>query len=91
VIERYSVEGQAFHNPELAREVVRSNPDVIVAITKPVVSISKRQRPRSRSSAPPPIPSLARAAAAKSGKNHAPPVSAIRAAAIILSQNITEI
>jgi hypothetical protein len=34
---------------------------------------------------------LARAAAAKSGKNHAPPVSAMRAAAIILSQNITEI
>jgi hypothetical protein len=34
---------------------------------------------------------LAHAAAAKSGKNDAPPPSAIRAAAIILSQNITEI
>jgi hypothetical protein len=34
---------------------------------------------------------LARAAATKSAKNDAPPPSAIRAAAIILSQNISEI
>jgi putative ABC transport system substrate-binding protein len=33
LIERYSAEGRAAHNPELAREVVRRNPDVIVAFT----------------------------------------------------------
>src|SRR6202022_3099504 len=37
VIERYSLERRAFHNPELTREVVRGNPDVIYAITNPVV------------------------------------------------------
>jgi ABC-type uncharacterized transport system substrate-binding protein len=37
VIERYSLEGQAFHNPELTREVVRSNPDVIYALANPLV------------------------------------------------------
>jgi putative ABC transport system substrate-binding protein len=37
VIERYSLEGRAFHNPELTREVVRSNPDVIYALANPLV------------------------------------------------------
>jgi putative tryptophan/tyrosine transport system substrate-binding protein len=37
VIEPYSLEGRTFHNPELTREVVRSNPDVIVAAANPLV------------------------------------------------------
>jgi putative tryptophan/tyrosine transport system substrate-binding protein len=37
VIERYSLGGKAFHNPELTREVVRSNPDVIYALANPLV------------------------------------------------------
>jgi putative tryptophan/tyrosine transport system substrate-binding protein len=32
LIERYSGEGRAAHYPDLAREVVRSNPDVILSI-----------------------------------------------------------
>jgi putative ABC transport system substrate-binding protein len=33
LIERYSGEGRAPHYPDLARDVVRRNPDVIVALT----------------------------------------------------------
>src|SRR5262245_2132675 len=33
LIERYSGEGQAQRYPELARDVVRRNPDLIIAIT----------------------------------------------------------
>jgi putative tryptophan/tyrosine transport system substrate-binding protein len=33
LIERYSGEGQASHYPDLAREVVRGNPDLIVVFT----------------------------------------------------------
>jgi putative ABC transport system substrate-binding protein len=36
-VELYSSEGRAFHDPDLAREVARSNPDVIVAISNPLV------------------------------------------------------
>jgi putative ABC transport system substrate-binding protein len=40
LIERYSVESRAAHNPELARDVVRRNPDVIVAFTnRPVLDL----------------------------------------------------
>jgi putative ABC transport system substrate-binding protein len=40
LIERYSAEGRAAHNPELARDVVHRNPDVIVAFTnKPVLDL----------------------------------------------------
>jgi putative tryptophan/tyrosine transport system substrate-binding protein len=37
VIERYSLQGRAFHDPELVREVVRSKPNVILALGNPLV------------------------------------------------------
>jgi putative ABC transport system substrate-binding protein len=37
LIERYSAEGRAAHNPELARDVVRRNPDVIITFTRNLV------------------------------------------------------
>src|SRR5215831_2449394 len=37
LIERYSGEGRAEHYPELARDVVRRNPDVIIAIGNDLV------------------------------------------------------
>ena len=37
LIERYSGEGRAVHYPDLARDVVRSNPDVIIAIGNELV------------------------------------------------------
>jgi putative ABC transport system substrate-binding protein len=38
VVERYSGEGRADHYPDLAREVVASNPDLIIAITDNLVT-----------------------------------------------------
>jgi putative tryptophan/tyrosine transport system substrate-binding protein len=37
LIERYAIEQGALHDPELARDVVRRNPDVILAISNPFV------------------------------------------------------
>jgi putative ABC transport system substrate-binding protein len=37
LIERYTIEKGALHDPELARDVVRGNPDVILAISNPFV------------------------------------------------------
>jgi putative ABC transport system substrate-binding protein len=37
LVERYSGEGRAARYPDLAREVVRSNPDVIIALTNDLV------------------------------------------------------
>jgi putative tryptophan/tyrosine transport system substrate-binding protein len=41
VVERYSGEGRSEHFSELARDVVRSNPDVIYAFANPMVSAFK--------------------------------------------------
>jgi putative ABC transport system substrate-binding protein len=37
LIERYSGEGRATHHPDLARDVVRRDPDLIVAVNTPLV------------------------------------------------------
>jgi putative ABC transport system substrate-binding protein len=37
LIERYSGEGGAAHNPDLARQIVSRNPDLIIAITNNIV------------------------------------------------------
>jgi hypothetical protein len=52
LIERYSGEGRAAHYPDLVREVVRSNPDLIFVVANEITLDFKRPRPQFRSSAP---------------------------------------
>jgi putative tryptophan/tyrosine transport system substrate-binding protein len=57
LIERYSGEGRAAHYPDLARDVVRRNPDLIMAIAEISPSISRPPPPQFRSSQSPGISS----------------------------------
>jgi hypothetical protein len=50
VVERHSGEGRTEHYAELAREVVRSNPDLIFTLQPAWCSISKPRRPSFQSS-----------------------------------------
>ena len=52
LIERYSGEGRAAHYPDLARQIVSRNPDLIIAFAASLCSTLRRRPARFRSSGP---------------------------------------